>query len=473
MASKLKKAKLGDCQKTIEALIAVQPIPIEIENISISIGMTWIPDIYYSQFVQFISDDEKASVRYERISGSFNVSCHESPTKSAIFATEKVTLTRILESLLNKSELKVTYTVKQPNGTDKIVVDQEATEQAVAIAESIKNEFFDWVYSKPEILEHLGLIYNERFNGFVVPVFDGSHLVLDGKVPDDIIKLRPHQLNAVYRGIATNAVLYDHQVGSGKTFTSIARAMERQRLGLSKKPLIIVPNHLVGQFAADVYRLYPAAKLLVATKKDAEKSRRKRLFSRIATGDYELIIMAHSSFEFIKLSDDQQAIFMQEELSVLQNALNDEEVACEGGKKTRSAKMLAYRIRKLEAKIERLIQSNRKDKLLSFEQLGITDIGCDECQVFKNLNYISNLSNISGMGNPEGSNRAFDLYIKLKYLHRTGGSVAFLTGTPISNSAVEMHAMMRYLMPDTLCDLDLENFDNWAKTYAENGTNLK
>lgn len=468
---KLNAAKLNNDNIAVDALLKVQPEYIQLENISISLGMTWIPISLYESFIKFITDDVKAKIYYERISNVYDLVCTPSEAKTALYSTESMSLIKILMHLFNNNTIRIVRneycSIKK---VDIKVFDAEATELAISVAETIKQEFINWLYSQTHLLEQLEEIYNFTFNSYVVPKFEGSKLILEGKVPDSIIELRQHQLNAIYRGVISQFTLYDHTVGAGKSFISIARAMLRKQLGLTKKSMIIVPNHLVIQFAADVYRLFPSAKVLAATPNDFAKKNRKRLFCRIATGDYDVVIIAHSSFEFIRLSDSIQDKFIKDELDAIENALLEIEIS--NGQR-RSAKALMTLKKRLEKKLSNGLNRHREDKLITFDLLGVNNIEVDEFHSYKNLQYFSNLNNVVGMGNPSGSYRAFDMYIKFQYLHSINGSAGCYTGTPVSNSAVEIYNIKRFLIPNILKELNLDHFDNWARLYADNVTKFE
>lgn len=468
---KLKYAQSNGDAIAEQALLAVQPEYIHLENISISLGMTWLPVSLYESFIRYISDDPNAKIFYERVSNVYDLVCTPSAAKSALYSTDNLSLLKLLEHLFNNVTIRIVRndycTIKK---CDVKVFDAEATELAISLAETMKQEFISWLYSQTHLLENLEEIYNQTFNSYVVPKFEGSNIILEGKVPDSIIEFRQHQLNAIYRGVLSQFTLYDHTVGAGKSFISIARAMLRKQLGLTKKSLIIVPNHLVIQFAADVYRLFPSAKVLAATPNDFAKKNRKRLFCRIATGDYDVVIMAHSSFEFIKLSDSIQDKFIQDEIDTVENALL--EIEANSGQR-RTAKALVTLKKRLEKKLSNGLNLKREDKLITFDLLGVNNIEVDEFHSYKNLQYYSNLNNVVGMGNPSGSYRAFDMYIKFLYLHSINGSAGCYTGTPVSNSAVEIYNIKRFLIPNILKELNLDHFDNWARLYADNVTKFE
>ncbi|MBE9589974.1 PLxRFG domain-containing protein [Moraxella sp. K127] len=456
---KLNTAKEHNLTQNVTKLEKVLPKDVEIENISIRLGMNWLPEQIYGDFAKQLLGNPNAYVEYEPITHTYSVVGSASHTAINEFGAGGKNPEWILDKILNNKQIRVTRTVDKQT---ILMVDETA--EANDMAKTIKGEFENFIYSHPDIA-NIAKLYNEKHNAVVGRKYDGSHLELSGKVPDNVIKLRTHQKNAVWRGVTTNAVLYDHAVGSGKTFTGIARAMERKRLGLSKKPVLVVPNHMVGQFAQDIYRLYPSANVLAAGTKDFAKRNRKRLFGQIATGDYDIIVLPHSSFEFMKLSADRQKIMLEQERDKIMNAIRA--MKAEQGKRE-SVKQLEQAKKNLDTKLEKLAKTKRHDSEFSFEQMGIDDITVDEAHEFKNLFFTTKMQGVKGLGNPAGSNKAMDLWLKTQYLHQTNGSVAFMTGTPISNSAAEMHAMMRYLMPDTLAEMGLDNFDAWANTYAEN-----
>lgn len=468
---KLRLAKENGDYIGEQALEAVQPEYISLENISISLGMTWLPIDVYRSFIRFITDDQAANVFYERVSNIYDIDCTPSEAKSALYSTTHMSLNKLLEHLFNNKTIRIVRTEYSPIHRAEVkVFDPEATELAIALAETVKQEFMSWLYNQAEVLGELEEIYNQKFNSYVAPQFEGSHIILEGKVPNSIIELRQHQLNAIYRGVLSQFTLYAHSVGAGKSYISIARAMLRKQLGLTNKSIIVVPNHLVLQFASDVYRLFPSAKVLAATPKDFAKKNRKRMFCRIATGNYDIVVLSHSSFEFIKLSDTIQDKFIQDEIDAVEDALL--ELQDVSGKR-KSAKALASLKKRLEKKLSGGLNLNREDKLITFDLLGVNNLEIDEFHSYKNLQFFSNLTNIVGMGNPSGSYRAFDMYLKFQYLHSINGSAGCYTGTPVSNSAVELYNLKRFLIPNELKELGLHHFDSWARLYAENVTKFE
>ncbi|MEG2566099.1 MAG: N-6 DNA methylase, partial [Acinetobacter sp.] len=464
---KLNAASNTNLEKNIESLERVLPKTIPIENISLALGMEWIPESVYTKFASYITGDQNTTVKFNHVLKEYAVEAAPTQEKALLFGTERMPPNSLLNHVMNSRSITIRDYVKHSDGSTSSTVNQAQTEAAVTMAETIKNEFLQWIYGQQDIVEQLANVFNHVYNSMVLGKFDGSHLKFVGKVPDEIIKLRKHQIDGIWRGVTNSFVLYDHAVGSGKTFTGIARAIERKRLGLSKKPLMVVPNHMVEQFAADVYRLYPGANVLAAGRKKFTGENRRKLFARIATGDYDLIIVPHSSFSFMSMSSEFEEQFIEKQVDQVVDALREAENS-EEGKRGMTVKRLRDLYAKLTSRLEKKRNAIRKDRMITFEEMGIDDITVDEAHEFKNLFYNTNLKGIVGLGQTSGSNKAFDLFMKFQYLHQMGYSGAFMTGTPISNSAVEMHAMMRYLMPNELEQLGLESFDSWQKMFANN-----
>lgn len=471
VARKLRAAKDAGLARNVEALQKVQPEPITSDNVTVIIGNTWVPSEVYAQFVQHITG-EPAQVSYEPLTNTRTVRGTNS-TKSKEWAARNesgnvtVEAVTLLQDAMNSETTKVYY--RDIDGNQHL--HKEDTELAAVKRGEIEREFTEWAFADATRRRLLVDKFNEKFNTRVTRQHDGSHLTLPGKVPDQVISMRRHQKNAIWRGIAERFMLLDHVVGAGKTYTAIARVMERRRMGLSAKPMIVVPNHMVEQFAADVYRLYPGAKVLAAGKSDFEKRARRRLFAKIATGDWDVVVVPHSSFGFIGLSPETEDAFLQDELRQALKALKDAEAEAPAGRfKPLGVKKAEQLVKKIEARID-AIRGDKKDRLLSFEQMGVDDLTVDEAHEFKNLFYSTRMSDVRGMGNASGSQKAFDLYTKVRYLRTTPtGSVVFMTGTPISNSAVEMYTMMRYLAADELRDLGLEHFDAWRTQFVDAST---
>lgn len=463
---KLLAAKAAGLEKNVAALEKVQPEDWDATQITPNIGSAWIPGEVYADFLKHLGFS-KASVHYSAATNTFTVAADGKPKAEWSGSDRALPTASIVERLMNSRPIKVQY--KDSDG--KPVVDEEATLESQMKAAEISNEFLDWAFADDDRREQLVQIFNEKYNTRVVRQRDGSHLTLPGKVPDSVIKMRPWQLNAVWRGITDNAVLYDHAVGAGKTFTAIARIMERRRMGLSKKPMVVVPNHLVEQWAADARKLYPGANILAATKHDFDKQRRRRLFARIGSGDYDMVIVGHSSFNFIDIDPSTEERYLDEELRIAYEAVQEAEAAAaeagfSGWGKPMGVAEAERLVKKLEERMAK-VRSAKRDRLLTFEEMGIDDLTVDEAHEFKNLAYSSKLQGVSGMGNKTGSAKAMDLNLKIRSLReRPGTSVAFLTGTPVSNSVAEMYLVLRNLAHQELKEMGMENFDAWRTQYV-------
>lgn len=386
-----------------------------------------------------------------------------------IYGTKRVDAIDVLESTLNLKNI----TVYDPDTNDpegkRRIVNKKETLLAREKQEHIKEEFRRWIYEDIERRKNLEKIYNSQFNRFKLREYDGSNLFLPNM--NKTIELRPHQKNAIARILySKDNTLLAHCVGAGKTFEMIAGCMELRRLGIAKKPLIVVPNHLVEDWGKEFYKLYPSAKLLVATKKDFQKDRRQRLASKIATGDYDAIIMAQSSFERIPVSDETQIQFIQKEMAEVTMALEN----TQNEKKSRSVKQLETAKRNIEKRYNDLLNAKEKDNAINFESLGVDYLFVDESDTYKNLYTYTKMNNIAGVQQSR-SQRASDMYMKIQYiLYKNGGKgVVFATGTPISNSMSELYTVQRYLQPKTLESLGLSNFDDWASTFGETVSNFE
>lgn len=466
---KLEAAKQAGLTLNEKALEAVQPEPWGPDKVHATMGSTWVPAQVYADFYAHMTGGS-ARVSYSRATNTFNVSVQDHGPRASDWGSPRASADYILGRLMNSQSVVVMTPGTRDNPPR---VDQEMTALAQLKAKEMVNEFGDWVFAAGERRQQLTEIFNDKFNTRVVRQHDGSHLTLPGKVPDSIISMRRHQLNAIWRGIAERFMLVDHVVGAGKTYTAVARAMERRRMGLSRKPMIVVPNHLIEQWAADVYRLYPGAKVLAATQKDFESKRRRRLFGRIATGDWDIVLVPHSSFAFVGIAPETEERFLQEELRIALEAVEEaEKQAIEDGtaggrRKPFGVKEAERLVEKIQTRLDKL-GARTRDRQLTFEQLGVDDLTVDEAHEFKNLFYSSRMSGVRGMGDKTGSNKSFDLYNKVRVLRDSPtGTVTFMTGTPISNSAVEMFTMLRYLAADELRELGLEHFDAWRSQYVE------
>lgn len=466
---KLNAARAAGLDKNVAALEKVQPEPIPASEIGVRLGSVWVPGDIYGDFVAEVTG-APATVRFNKLMNLFDVSGNRDTVKSKTeFGTSRMNALDILEDLLNSRAVTVYDTYTDENGNKKRTLNEEATTEANAKADEIHNLFADWIMADGDRRKRLAAIYNEQFNNRVIRQYDGSQLTLPGKVPDQIITLRRHQKNAVWRGIVERFMLFDHTVGAGKTFTAIARNMERRRMGLSRKPMIVVPNHMVEQFAADVYRLYPGARVLAAGKADFEAKKRRRLFARIATGDWDMVIVPHSSFGFIGISPEREKAYIEADVAALEEMVKEAaaEDQSDGWQKPPSVKEGERQLETLRERLKK-VNDQKRDTLLTFEQLGVDDLTIDEAHEFKNLRYYTRLTKVLGLGNKQGSKKANDLFNKVRVLRESPtGSVTFMTGTPISNSVVEMYTMMRYLGMADLEDAGLEHFDAWHKQFAE------
>jgi N12 class adenine-specific DNA methylase len=465
---KLEAAKAASLTKNIEALSTIQPEPWGAENVSVNLGASWVPPAIYADFVKHLTGLD-AVVRFAPVTNSYSIEGSTDSVKAKDWGTARMDAITILSHVMNSAAIKV-YDVDNDGGRH---LNQEQTSLALLKAKEITGAFSEWVFENGDRRRALVSMFNEKYNTVVNRQHDGSHLTLPGKVPDQIIQMRPHQLNAIWRGISERFMLVDHAVGAGKTYMAIARAMERRRMGLSRKPMIVVPNHMVEQFAQDVYRLYPGAKVLAAGKQDFERQRRRRLFGKIATGDWDIVIVPHSSFGFIGIAKETEERYLDMELRIATQAVDDAWADSGETPNPRSNFRKPFNVKaaerlkdKIEARLDAL-QTGKRDNLFTFEQLGVDDLTIDEAHEFKNLFFSSGLTDVRGLGNRIGSRKAADLYNKVRVLRESPtGTVTFMSGTPISNSAVEMYTLMRYLAADQLSDLGLEHFDAWRSQFA-------
>ncbi|WP_226018401.1 SNF2-related protein [Novosphingobium sp. FKTRR1] len=467
---KLNMAREAGLESNVKALEAVMPKDWTMEQITPIIGSAWIPGDVYADFYRHLGFS-KAHVSYSPVTNTFSVIVDGKPavqwaTSNGAHPTEAV-----VSRLLNTQSMKV----QRKDADGKTYTDEEATAESEQKASEIHNEFLSWAFSEENRAQRLVGIFNEKFNTRLIRQRDGSHLKLFGKVPDTVIKMRRHQMNGIWRGITDRAVLYDHVVGAGKTFTAIARIMERRRMGMSQKPMIVVPNHLVEQWAKDVKALYPGANVIAAGKADFERKNRRRLFARIGSSDFDMVIIGHSSFGFIDLDPATEDRYLTEELASAVAAVGEaQKAADESGmqswRKPMGVAEAERLVKKLEERLARL-RTAKRDRLLTFEEMGIDDLTIDEAHEFKNLAYSSRLQNVSGMGNKVGSQKAVDLHLKVRSLaERQGTSTAFLTGTPVSNSVAEMYLLLRNLVPQEMKEMGIENFDAWRSMFVSYGT---
>lgn len=475
-------------EENVKALEIAMPEPLKAGDIDIKIGAAWIDPKIYEQFMyevfqtprenrsdvdthSFWKKPQKITVEYSDFSNSYivkNKRADHSVTVTKNFGTDKINAYGIMESLLNLRDPKITKLVPDPNnpGKDKRVVDIEATKLAQRKAEKVKKSFKEWIFKEPERREKLVKLYNEKFNCIRPREYDGSNLRFPQMNAE--IELQEHQKNAVAHALFGGNTLFAHSVGAGKTFDMIASAMESKRLGLCTKSLIVVPNHLTEQIGGDFMKLYPAANILVATKNDFTKSNRQKLFSKIATGNYDAVIIGHSQLKMIPVSKERQENILQSQINDITNGIKQYKEQNEGGSFSvkameRTKKSLVKRLDSLRAK--------KQDDVLTFEEMGIDKLILDEAHEFKNLFTPTKLQNVSGISS-SASEKALDLFLKCQYLdEKTGGKgIIMATGTPLSNSVTELHTMMRYLEYDFLKSKGLEHFDNWVTVFGEQKT---
>ena len=412
-------------------------------------GACWIPVKDFENFARELLGADDIKVRFTSQLGTWTVQAGPT-TKGSVantteWGTDRAAALELIEDALNLRTPTIYDKVKDGK-KDKQVVNANATEGAREKQQKIKDRFREWVWQDDERRERLVKKYNEEFNAVRLRVFNGQHLTLPGA--SHTIQLQLHQKSGVWRIVQTPNTLIGHVVGAGKTFTMVAAGMELKRLGLARKPMFTVPNHMLGQFASELLTLYPSANILAATKEDFEKHKRRELMSRIATGNWDAIIVTHSGFEKIPMSEKYRRAFFQDQLDELENALR--EIKGDNDNR-RTVKQLESAKKKLETKLELLSAAEKKDDTLTFEELGIDRLFVDEAHYFKNLFYISKMTRIAGLPQTS-SERAFDMLLKTRYIQEIngGGGVVFATGTPIANSVAEMFTMQRYLQTGTL-----------------------
>ena len=414
------------------------------------------------------------AARYSATTGEWNVSgkgrdSDNNTLAYVTYGTKRKNAYSIIEDSLNLRDCRIYDTIHDIDGTEKRVLNTKETMLAQQKQEMVREAFKSWIWKDPARRETLCQKYNEIFNSIKPRAYDGSHIRFSGMSPE--INLRPHQRNAVARMLYGGNSLLAHCVGAGKTFEIVAAAMESRRLGLSKKNLVVVPNHLTEQWGADFLRLYPGANVLVATKKDFEPQNRKKFCSRIATGDYDAVVIGHSQFEKIPLSPERQKAFLQEQINQILDGIED--AKSQNGERY-TIKQLEKTRKSLEAKMAKLNDQTRKDDVITFEELGVDKLFVDEAHGFKNLFLSTKMRNVAGIGQSEAQ-KSSDMFAKCRYLDElTGGrGVVFATGTPVSNSMVELYTMMRYLQYDLLKSTGLDHFDSWAAAFGETVTALE
>ena len=462
----------------VEALRAALPEDIPASEIDVRLGATWIPpedvkDFMFTLLQTPAYRQDSMEVAYQPYTAQWSVRgkyrMESGVLATSTYGTKRASAYDIIEDTLNLRDVRVYDYVYGDDGKKKPVLNRKETAIALSKQEAIKAAFRDWVFDDAERRERLVRLYNDSFNSVRPRIFDGSHLAFPGMNPE--IRLRDHQRNAVARIVYGGNALLAHEVGAGKTFTMAAASQELKRIGLCSKSLIVVPNHLIEQWASEYLRLYPAANLLVATKRDFEKKNRQKFCSRIATGDYDAIIIGHSQFEKIPMSAERQRKVIEEEIEDVTSGI--EALKHQRGERVQ-VKQLESARKKLRARLERLAAEERKDDVVTFEELGVDRLFIDEAHFYKNLFFATKMRNVGGIAQSEAQ-KSSDLYAKCRYLDEiTGGKgVIFATGTPISNSMVELYTMQRYLQQPLLRRMGLQHFDAWASTFGETVTALE
>ena len=471
-------ANHAEYQINVDYLKRVQPKDLDASEIEVRLGANWVKPEYITQFMKevfktpnyYAGIDIKAT--YSEISGAWNISGKSldrgNPLVTNTYGTLRVNGYKLLEDALNLRDTKIYDTIHDADGDHRVLNKQE-TMLAQQAQESIREAFKQWIFKDLDRREDLCATYNRVFNAIRPREYDGSHIRFEGMTPE--ISLMPHQKNAVAHILYGNNTLLAHCVGAGKTFQMIAAGMESRRLGLSQKNLYVVPNHLTEQWGADFLRLYPNANVLVATKKDFEPSNRKQFCSRIATGDYDAIVIGHSQFERVPLSPERQKAIIERQIDDITLALAD---ARSEDSRSFTVKQMEKTKKTLEAKLQKLNDQTRKDDVVTFEELGVDRLFVDESHFYKNMFLYTKMRNIAGIAQTDAQ-KSSDMFAKCQYLDElTGGKgVTFATGTPVSNSMVELYTIMRYLQYDTLQKMGLSHFDDWAASFGETVTAIE
>ena len=461
-----------------QALKQVIPQDLSAAEISVRLGTTWIPQEDIQRFVMELLTpssyaQSRIRVRYTPINGDWFIENKSSDygniKADSTYGTKRASAYRIIEDTLNLRDTRIFDYVYDENGNKKAVFNAKETTAAQAKQEAIKQAFQDWIWKDPERRNRLVRYYNDTFNSVRPREYDGSHITFGGISPE--ITLRPHQVNAIAHILYGGNTLLAHKVGAGKTFEMVAAAQESKRLGLCNKAMFVVPNHLVGQWASEYLRLYPSANILVTRKQDFETGNRKKFCSRIATGDYDAVIIGHSQFEKIPMSIERQREQLEQQLDDIERGIDDVQ-ASKGEQFT--VKQLMKTRKGIKAKLDKLNDTKRKDTVIDFEQLGIDRLFIDESHFYKNLYLYTKMRNVGGIAQTEAQ-KSSDLFMKCRYLDEITGNrgTIFATGTPISNSMVELYSVQRYLQYDTLLRNGLQHFDSWASTFGETITALE
>lgn len=462
----------------MEALEKVQPNDLTASEIDVRLGAIWIPPEDIQRFVIELLKpayyaSSKIKVHYSRLTAQWNISGKTSDygnvTANVTYGTKRINAYKIIEETLNLKDVRIFDTVYDESSGEKRILNRNETVLAQQKQQLIKDAFRDWLWKDPDRRDRLTTLYNTKFNSIRPREYDGSHIRFVGMNPE--ITLRPHQVNAVARVIYGGNTLLAHVVGGGKTFEMVAAAMESKRLGLCQKSLFVVPNHLTEQWAAEFLQLYPSANILVATKKDFETRNRKKFCSRIATGDYDAVIIGHSQFEKIPMSLERQRAILQTQLDEIIDGISE---AKRENAERFTIKQMEKSRRSIKLKLDKLNDQTRKDDVVTFEELGVDRLFVDEAHSFKNLFLYTKMRNVAGLSQTEAL-KSSDLFMKCRYMDELTGSrgTVFATGTPISNSMTEMYTMQRYLQYDALCSHGLQHFDAWASTFGETITAME
>ena len=462
----------------MDALEKVQPKDLSASEIDVRLGATWLPPEDIEQFVHELLSTayyirNRIKVHYSPITAAWNIenknADYNNVAAAVTYGTNRINAYKIIEETLNLKDVRIFDTVIDEGGNEARVLNKKDTILAQQKQQLIKDAFRDWIWKDPDRRDRLTTLYNTKFNSIRPREYDGSHIRFTGMNPE--ITLRPHQVNAIARILYGGNTLLAHVVGAGKTFEMVASAMESKRLGLCQKSLFVVPNHLTEQWAAEFLQLYPSANILVATKKDFETRNRKKFCSRIATGDYDAVIIGHSQFEKIPMSIERQRAVLQEQLAEIVDGIADAKSA---RAERFTVKQLEKTKKQIKLKLEKLNDQSRKDDVVTFEELGVDRLFVDEAHFYKNLFLFTKMRNVAGLAQTEAQKSA-DLFMKCRYLDElTGGrGIVFATGTPISNSMTEMYTMQRYLQYETLRSQGLTHFDAWASTFGETITSIE
>lgn len=463
-------------QDNVEALEKAQPKDLDASEIDVQLGATWIDKRYIQEFMEDLLKPPiylrfSIKVSYSEYTAEWNISgkknvSFQDVNANTTYGTSRINAYQILQETLNLRDVRVYDTVTDADNKEKRILNQKETTLAQQKQQIIKDAFRNWIWKDPERRQTLVKLYNEKFNSDRPREYDGSHIRFNGMSPE--ISLRDHQKNAIAHILYGGNTLLAHEVGSGKTFEMVAAAMESKRLGLCSKSLIVVPNHLIEQWASEFLRLYPSANILVARKKDFEPANRKTFCSKIATGEYDAVIIGHSQFEKIPMSVDRQKAMIERQIDEIEEGIDE----LQANRAERSTvKSLERTKRSLENRLEKLLDGTRKDDVVTFEELGVDRLFVDEAHGYKNLFLYTKMQNVAGISTTDAK-KSSDMYMKCQYLdEKTGGrGIIFATGTPISNSMTELYTMMRYLQSDTLREKGWSHFDCWAAHFGETKT---